>query len=81
VKTIGNNQEVVVLDSGSRSSHGGGDEVMGGNLARTLLEGIAPLASVEDGILACVAAFGIDQAMEEGRVVDFDTLEEMVDSK
>jgi hypothetical protein len=40
------------------------------SLARTLIEGDSPLASVEDGIRACVTAFGIDQAVDQGRVID-----------
>jgi predicted dehydrogenase len=79
VKRIENDCETVVLDSGSRNGHGGGDEVMAEGLVRTLLDEVPPLATVDDGIRACVAAFGIDQAMEEGTVVDFQALWEQVE--
>lgn len=51
-------------------NHGGGDPVMAEGLKQTILGQKPPLASVHEGICACVAAFGIDQVTEQGRVID-----------
>lgn len=67
---IGHKTKPESLDMGHAGGHSGGDELMAAALARTLLEGATPLATVEDGLRACIAAFGMDQALEEGRVVD-----------
>lgn len=44
--------------------HGGGDTVMAKGLCNTLLNGAAPLATVDDGLRSCAAVFGIDKAQE-----------------
>ena len=70
VKRIGWETKVEKIDTGADGGHGGGDEEMAARMARVLLEGAAPLAGVEEGIRSAVAAFGIDQAADEGRVTD-----------
>ena len=69
-RRIGHGTERECMETGVNGGHGGGDEMMACSLARTLIEGDSPLASVEDGIRACVTAFGIDQAVDQGRVID-----------
>lgn len=69
-RKIGWNTEVEVIDMNISDSHGGGDIVMARSLEGTLTRGDAPLASALDGMLACVAAFGIDAAMDEGEIKD-----------
>ncbi|MFA6177107.1 MAG: Gfo/Idh/MocA family oxidoreductase [Phycisphaerae bacterium] len=69
-RRIGHDTEIETIDTGVADGHGGGDDVMASGLAKTLLEGAAPLASVEEGIRACVAAFGIDRSIDEGRMID-----------
>lgn len=56
--------------SDASGGHGGGDEVLGESLARSMLEGAAPLTSLEDGLRAAFTCFGMDEAQETGRVVD-----------
>lgn len=67
---IGHGTKMETIDMGNAGGHSGGDETMATELAKTLLEGNAPQASVDDGLRSCLVAFGIDQAMEERRVVD-----------
>lgn len=50
--------------------HGGADEILQQALSRYMLEGEAPKVGVREGICSAVAAFGIDQALATGRVVD-----------
>ena len=61
-------------DTTTRGGHGGGDEVMGDELAACLTEGVVPMAGITDGLLSAVTCFGIDRAMEEGRVVEMEPL-------
>ncbi|CAN5551803.1 Gfo/Idh/MocA family oxidoreductase [soil metagenome] len=72
LRRIGHDTEVEYFDTNTDAmpGHAGGDEVMANGLAATLLNGETPLATVEDGVRACVAAFGIDQACETGEMVD-----------
>ncbi len=70
---IGHDSQRQVIDSSSvpgQGGHAGGDRVMAKALAESILEGAPPLATVEDGLRACVAAFGIDEAADKNRVVD-----------
>lgn len=50
--------------------HAGGDAIMAQGLTATIVEGKPPLASVEEGLRACIAAFGADDAMDQGKVID-----------
>ena len=70
VKRIGWDTQLEKIDTGTDGGHGGGDEKMAGQMVRVMLEGAAPLAGVEEGIRSAVAAFGIDEAADEGRVTD-----------
>lgn len=69
-KRIGQRTTAEEIQFDASNGHAGGDEVMAKNLAATILHQQPPLATVEDGLRACVVAFGIDQAMESGSVVD-----------
>jgi len=74
IQRIGWNSKIEKLDTNVADGHGGGDEAMGKAMVETLLRGVAPLASCEDGIKSAVVAFGIDQAADEGRVVALKTM-------
>jgi hypothetical protein len=50
-----------------QGGHAGGDRLMARALAATMLEGTPPPATVEDGIRACVVAFGLDKALDESK--------------
>lgn len=70
LRRIGWNPTIDQLGFGVSDGHGGGDDRMGKAMVDTMLRGQAPLASVEEGIQSALVAFGIDQASDEGRVVD-----------
>ncbi len=67
---VGWDTETLTIDTQAAGGHGGGDTVMARGLVRTLTEGVAPLATVEDGLRACIAAFGIDASMDEEKITD-----------
>ena len=50
--------------------HGGGDETLAAEMTRAMTEGVPPSTSFHDGMTSSITCFAIDQAMEEGRVVD-----------
>ena len=70
LQRIGHSTTPEFIDTGAKGGHGGGDYIMSQGLVATILEGKPPLATVDDGIRACVAAFGIDQAADSGQVTD-----------
>jgi len=78
IQKIGWNAQIEKIDlhleDRGGDGHGGGDEVMARSMVETLLRGVAPLASVEDGIKSAIVAFGIDKAADEGSVVDLRTM-------
>ena len=55
---------------GRRDGHGGGDAFLARDLARSMTRGVRPKAGLEDGLKAAVTCFGIDRALETGKVVD-----------
>lgn len=73
-KRIGHDTKMESVHTTEGHSHAGGDEVMAQGLANTLLRGETPLASVEDGVLACITAAGIDGSMDHGTITDYEDL-------
>lgn len=69
VRDFGYNVPTEIYEN-TAGGHGGGDVVLARGLRDTILNGVPPLASVDDGISSCIAAFGIDRAMDGGQVVD-----------
>ncbi len=67
---IGWEEKVKEVKAGVSGGHGGGDEILGKSIADSMLKGKAPFTSLEDGLKSAVTAFGIDKAMETGKVVD-----------
>lgn len=55
-------------------SHGGADKCMAAHLVETMVYDAEPLAGVDEGICSTVCAIAIDQAMQEGRVVNLHDL-------
>ena len=74
VQKIGWKSKLEKIDSFEGGGHGGGDEVMAKSLLQTFLHGAQPLASVQEGIQSAIVAFGIDQAVEENRVIDLNKM-------
>jgi predicted dehydrogenase len=70
LQRIGWDTVVEKFDTNASDGHGGGDSIMASALVRTLLNGEAPLASVDEGIYSAVAAFGIDAAADNRCVTD-----------
>jgi predicted dehydrogenase len=69
-RRIGHDYQIEQANMGHSDGHAGGDEIMAKALAETLLQGKKPLASIEEGIRSCIAAFAIDEAMRENKVID-----------
>ncbi len=70
LKRIGFGTQLEDLRSGVSGGHGGGDEHLGACLAASMRSGAEPVTSIEDGLRAAVTAFGVDEALRTGQVVD-----------
>ena len=60
--------------------HGGGDLVLAEELIATMTRGDETSTTFEDGLLAAVTCFAIDEAMDTGNVVDLQPYWEKVDA-
>jgi predicted dehydrogenase len=67
---VGWQQERESIDPGASGGHGGGDGVLAAEVAASILHGTPPTSTLTDGLRSAVTCFGIDQAHDEGRVVD-----------
>jgi len=72
MKRIGFNTKIENIDAGVSGGHGGGDEVLGRELADSMLKGIAPMTGLMDGLKSAIVCFAIDTAMETGHVVQLE---------
>jgi len=52
------------------NGHAGGDARMARHLVRTILEGVPPIAGMKEALASAITCFGIDQALDEKRIVD-----------
>jgi Predicted dehydrogenases and related proteins len=67
---IGFDTPVEAFELPARGSHAGADDVMARHLAETMVNGAAPLATLDDGLRAAVACLGVDDALDTASVVD-----------
>ena len=80
LKRIGFGTALEDVSTTSSGGHGGGDEILGREVADTMLDGRPPSAGLIEGLNAAVTCFGIDAAMDSGQVVDMAPLWERVDA-
>jgi len=74
LRRLGYDVETERLDTGAKGGHGGGDEVMHQELVDAIVKGVVPESGIDEGLKSAITAFGIDQAMQSGSVVDMDPL-------
>ena len=67
---IGFGEKIRDVKVRSVGSHAGGDDVLAGELANSMLKGTPPSVGLEEGLASAFTCFGIDEAMESGQVVD-----------
>jgi predicted dehydrogenase len=70
LRSFGYHRKIQSIPSGGSGGHGGGDVLLYREMAAAMHDGVAPASTLEDGLKAAVTCFGIDRAMETGRVVD-----------
>jgi len=78
VRRIGWETETEVTDIVVGGGHGGSDNVLIDHLAECILKGTEPITGVNEGLRSAINCFGIDQAMDEQRVVDLTPVWEQV---
>ena len=79
VARIGFVENRMTLETGASGGHGGGDMRLVQELVRYMTEDVQPNPGLEDALAAAVSAFGIDEAMERGQVVDMQPYWDEVD--
>lgn len=70
LQRIGFDTSLEDFSSEAMGMHGGGDDVLGGELVSAMLEGTPTSAGIDEGLAAAVTCFAIDEAMATGQVVD-----------
>lgn len=70
VQRVGWDTKPEIEEIDPAGGHGGSDPVLVEKLADCILNGTEPRTGVDEGLKSAVTCFGIDQAMDEGTVVD-----------
>ncbi len=79
LKRIGFDTRIENVETGSSGGHGGGDEILAGELADSMLNGTPPATGLEDGLKSAMTAFAIDEAAETRKVVSLDRYWSLLD--
>ncbi|MFT5240473.1 MAG: putative dehydrogenase [Kiritimatiellia bacterium] len=74
LKRLGFDTVIENCSTEASGGHGGGDDILAKSLSESMLEGVDPRTSLDDGLRAALTVFGIDEAMNTGRVVDLTPL-------
>ena len=80
VRRIGFGSEIENHSTKGAGMHGGGDQVLAEELIATMPRGDETSTTFEDGLLAAVTCFAIDEAMDTGNVVALQPYWEKVDA-
>jgi predicted dehydrogenase len=78
VARIGFGEKIRTVKASASGSHGGGDDVLAWELSQSMLKGVAPAVGLDEGLASAFTCFGIDEAMETGRVVEMGKYWKMV---
>jgi predicted dehydrogenase len=70
VRRVGFDEKTEDFSTTASGGHGDGDKNLIASLQASMLEGTAPLTDAEDGLKSAVTCFGIDDALDNGIVVD-----------
>ena len=71
-KRIGYHTKIEKVSAGVSGGHGGGDQILGKELAESMLKGVEPSTGLMDGLKSAITCFAIDKAMETGRVINME---------
>lgn len=71
---IGPNQPPHIIDISNGDSHGGGDQLIVSDLAKSMADGSKPKATGEEGFISALICLSIDQARETEQVVDMEPI-------
>ena len=80
VCNIGFDEEIKDISTDVKGNHAGGDEILCAELADAIFKKHTPATGMKDAIYSAATCFGIDKAMEEGIVYEFDSIWQQVDS-
>jgi len=69
---FGIDEKPVDFSTTASGGHGGGEQTLGQSLAACLYEGAESMTTLEDGLTSAFTAFGIDEAMATGQIVEME---------
>jgi len=70
IKKIGFDTVIEDVSTNASGGHGDGDSVLTAELAESMLNGTPPKVGFNEGALSAATCFAIDDAMNEGKVID-----------
>ncbi len=80
VKRYGIDPEIVDYSTGSSGGHGGGDIILGQELAATINNGTPGTTTLMDGLISAFTAFAIDEAMYSNKIISMNSYWERLDA-
>lgn len=79
LKKIGFDTEVQSFSAGVKGSHGGGDEYLSEMLSESIFDGKDSPTGMLDALTSAVTCFGIDKALDDRILFDYDSIWTKVD--
>ncbi len=79
-RRIGFNEAMHDASTSAKGGHGDGDRLLVETLADSMLRDAPPRTTAEDGLTSALTVFGVDEALDTGRVVDLGPLWEKADA-
>jgi predicted dehydrogenase len=70
LQRVGQDAEPVDVSTNATGPHAGADQPLAQHLLKTMFDGQAPAATIDDALHSAVVAFAIDEAVATGQVVD-----------
>ena len=70
LQRIGFNEQIQMFDPGAAGGHGGGDQTLWPSMLASMLDGRPPLVGIDEAIKSSIVCFAIDQARDEGKIID-----------
>lgn len=79
VCNIGYDQEIKDISTDVKGNHAGGDEILCENLSNAISKSQTPPTGMKDAVVSAATCFGIDKALADGEIFEFEDIWKKVD--